>query len=81
MSHTIQRNAVFKSGIPFTDCISEIKNTTQVDNAEDLDVAMSIYNLIEYSDSKTLGIFWQYCTYKPALQVNRSSRCCWYKRC
>ena len=34
------------------------KNNTQTDNAKDLDVVMSIYNLIEYGKnySKTLGI-------------------------
>ena len=35
---------------PFTDCISEINNT-QVDNAKDLDAAMLMYSLIEYSDN------------------------------
>ena len=34
----------------FTDYISEINNT-QVDNAKDLDVAMPLYNLIEYSNN------------------------------
>ena len=34
----------------FTDCITEINNT-QVDNAKDLDVAMPMYNLTEYSDN------------------------------
>ena len=32
------------------DCISKINNT-QVVNAKDLDVVMSKYNLIEYSDN------------------------------
>ena len=39
---------IFKNCAPFTDCISEINNT-QIDNANDLDVVMLIYNLIEYS--------------------------------
>ena len=41
---------------PFTDYISEINNT-QADNAKEIDVVMSMYNLIEYGDiySKTLG--------------------------
>ena len=34
----------------FTDCISEL-NSMQVDNAKDVDVVMSIYNLIEYNDN------------------------------
>ena len=33
----------------FTDCISEINNT-QIDNAKYIDVVISMYNLIEYSD-------------------------------
>ena len=41
---------------PFTDYISHIKNR-QADNAENIDVVMPIYNLIEYKDnfSKTSG--------------------------
>ena len=37
-------------------------NSTEVDNAEDIDVAMSMYNLIEYINnySKTTGNLWQY---------------------
>ena len=33
-----------------------------IDNAEDLDVAMSMYNLLEYSKnySKTTGSLWNY---------------------
>ena len=41
---------------PFTICITKINNK-QVDNTEDIDIVMLIYNLIEYNDaySKTLG--------------------------
>ena len=47
---------VFKNCAPFTDCLSEIKNT-QIDNAKDIDITMLMYNLIEYSNnySKTSG--------------------------
>ena len=34
-----------KNNVPFTSCISKI-NIALIDNAEDLDVAMPIYNLI-----------------------------------
>ena len=46
----------FKNCVPFTNCISEINNT-QIDNAKDIDIVMSMYNLIEYSDNyaKTPG--------------------------
>ena len=47
--------------MPFTKCISRINNT-EIDNAKDIDIVMSMYNLIEYSDnySKTSGSLWQY---------------------
>ena len=46
----------FKNCAPFTKCITKIDGTT-TDNAEDLDLAMSMYNLIEYSSncSETTG--------------------------
>ena len=39
---------------PFIDCKSEINNT-EIDNAQDIDIVMPMYNLIWYSDdySKT----------------------------
>ena len=51
----------YKSCAPFIDCTSEINNT-QIDNANYIDVVMSVYNLIEYSDnySKTSESLWQY---------------------
>ena len=47
---------VFKNGAPFTDCLSEIKNT-QIDNAKYIDIIMLMHNLIEYGNnySKTSG--------------------------
>ena len=52
---------------PVTNCMSEINNT-QVDYAEYIDIVMSMYNLIKYSDnySKTSGSLWQYCKDIPA---------------
>ena len=43
-------------------CINK-KNNTEIDNAKDIDVVISMYNLIEYSDNclKTSGSLWQYC--------------------
>ena len=41
---------IFKSYVPFTNCMSEINNT-QIDNAKDIDVLISIYNSIEYFDN------------------------------
>ena len=38
----------FKNNAPFINCISKI-NGAKIDNAEDLDVVMPMYNLLEYS--------------------------------
>ena len=40
----------FKNNAPFINCISKI-NDIKIDNAEDLDIVMPMYNLIEYSDN------------------------------
>ena len=58
---------------PFTNCMSEINNT-QVDYAEDIDIVMSMYNLIKYSDnySKTSGSLSQYCKNIPAVNDNEN---------
>ena len=46
----------FKNCAPFTKCITKIDETT-IDDAEDLDLVMPMYNLIEYSSnySETTG--------------------------
>ena len=41
-------NLVFKNNAPFMNCISKI-NGVKINNAEDLDVVMAMYNLLEYS--------------------------------
>ena len=44
-----RNNAVaFKNNAPFINCISKI-NGIKTDNAEDFDIAMLMYNLLEYS--------------------------------
>ena len=60
------KGVAFKNCAPFTNCISEINNT-QVDNAKDIDIIMTMYNLIEYSDNyaKTSGSLWQYFRDEP----------------
>ena len=42
------KSIAFKSNVPYINCISKI-NGVQIDNAEDLDVVMPMYNLPEYS--------------------------------
>ena len=51
----------FKNNGPFRSCISKIKNTF-IDNAEDLDIFIPLFNLLEYSDndSMTSGSMWNY---------------------
>ena len=45
----------------FTKCITKIDGTA-IDDAEDLDLVMSVYNIIEYSSkwSETTGSLWFY---------------------
>ena len=61
-ANNVNKKVIFKNYAPFPNCISRVNNT-QVDDAHDIDVVMSIHNLIEYSESfsKTSGILWQYC--------------------
>ena len=42
-------------------------NNTEIDNAQDTDIVMPMYNLIEYSDnySKTSRSLWQYYKDEP----------------
>ena len=51
----------FKNCAPFTKCITHI-NDEHIDGADDLDIIMPMYNLIEYSDnySDTSGRLWQF---------------------
>ena len=64
---------VFKNCAPFTNYISEINNT-QADNAKDIDIVMSMYNLIEYSNNyaKTSGSLWQCYRDEPNMNLANS---------
>ena len=55
-----KKAVAFKSNAPFINCISKI-NGVQIDNAEDLDVVMPMYNLVEYSTNyrKSTGSLWK----------------------
>ena len=44
------KGVTFKDCAPFLNCKSERYNT-EIDNAEDIDIAMAMYSLIEYSDN------------------------------
>ena len=68
LQHIIfQLNVAFKNCAPFTKCITKIDGTT-IDDAEDLDFVMSMYNLIEYSSnySETTGSLW-FCSKDEAI--------------
>ena len=43
-----EKKLVFKNNAPFINCILKI-NGVQIDNAEDLDIVIPVYNLLEYS--------------------------------
>ena len=60
------RSLAFKNNAPFTNCISKIDNVL-IDNAEDLDFVMPMYNLIEYSKiyRKTTDSLWNYYRDEP----------------
>ena len=70
----------FKNNAPFINCISKI-NGVQIDNAEDLDVVMPMYNLLEYSKNykKTTGSLWNYYRDQPNNPLNTDSESFKYK--
>ena len=69
--HNTNKKLTFKNCAPFTNCLNEI-NITEVDDVQNIDIVIPMYNLMEYSDvySKTLGILWQYCRDEPVLDNN-----------
>ena len=70
----------FKNNAPFINCISKI-NGIKIDNAEDLDVVMPMYNLLEYSKNykKTIGSFWNYYRDQPSNPLSTNSESFKYK--
>ena len=61
-----EKKWVFKNNAPFINCVSKI-NGVKIDNAEDSDVAMPMYNLLEQSKNyrKTTGSLWNYYRDEP----------------
>ena len=57
----VNTRVAFQNCAPFTKCITHINNE-HVDNADNFDIIMSMYNLIEYSDnySDTSEHLWQF---------------------
>ena len=48
-----EKKLVFKNNASFINCVSKI-NGAKIDNAEDLDVAMSMCHLLEYKKNKKI---------------------------
>ena len=55
------RPLILKNNVPFISCITRI-NGELIEDADDLDIVMSMYNLLEYSKSyrKTIGSLYNY---------------------
>ena len=68
------KKVVFKNNAPFINCITKI-NGIKIDNAEDLDVVMPMYNLLEYSKNykKTTGSLWNYYRDEPNSNTNNDN--------
>ena len=77
-----QRNkeVTFKNNAPFIKCISKI-NGGKTDNAEDLDVVMPMYNLLEFSKNykKTTGSLWNYYRDETSNRLSSNSESFKYK--
>ena len=60
------KKLALKNNAPFTSCISKI-NSRLINNAENLDIVLPMYNLIEYSKNyrKTTGSLWNYYRDEP----------------
>ena len=61
------KSVAFKNNAPFINCISKI-NGVQIDNSENLDVVMPMYNLLQHSKNykQTTGSLWNYYTNEPS---------------
>ena len=70
----------FKNNAPFVNCISKI-NGIKINNAEDLDVVMPMYNLLEYSKNyrKRTGSLWNYYRDEPSNPLSSNSESFKYK--
>ena len=69
-----------KKNAPFINCISKI-NGVKIDNAEDLDAVMPLYNLLEYIKNykKATGSLWGYYRDEPSDPLSSNSESFKYK--
>ena len=58
---TRNKNLIVKNNAPFRSCISKIYSTF-IDNAENLEIVISVYNLLEYCGnySMTARVFLEF---------------------
>ena len=68
------KSVAFKNNAPFINCISKIHGI-KIDNAEDLDVVIPMYNLLEYSKyyRKTTGSLRNYYRDEPSNPLSFNS--------
>ena len=69
----MNRQVIFKNNTPFISCVSKI-NGTLIENTEDIDIAMPMYNLLDYSKNylKTSGSLWNYYRDELADEANNN---------
>ena len=74
------KTTAFRNNAPFINCTSKI-NGVKIDNAEDLDVVTTIYNLLEYTKNyrKTTGSLWNYYRDEPTDPLSSESESLKYK--
>ena len=69
------KSVAFKNNAPCINCISKI-NGSQIDNEEDIDVEMPMYNLLEYSKNyrkKKTSSMWNYYKKEPSNHLSSNS--------
>ena len=68
------KEVMFRNNAPFINSISKI-NGVKIDNAGDLDVAMPMYNLLEYNKNynKTTVSLWNYYRGEPSNPLSSNS--------
>ena len=75
------KSVAFKNNTPFINSISKI-NGVETDNAKDVDVVITMYNLLEYSKNlkkKTTGSLWNYYRDEPSNPLSSNSEPFKYK--
>ena len=74
------KNLTFKNNAPFISCISNT-NGIKIDNAEDLEVVMPMYNLLKCSKKyrKTTRSLWNYYRDQPSDPLSTNSESFKYK--